>query len=108
MRIAIVRGSLTATVKNSQLSGLKLLVTDVVDADGNVLEASLVAVDSLGAGRGDRVLLTLGSAARIPTEVAGLAIDATTVAIVDEIDLGSTTRVAPVARKTAKRISKKK
>lgn len=107
MKIARVVGSLTATVKNDQLGGMKMLVTDIVDTTDKVLEPAVVVVDHLGAGRGDLVLLATGSAARIPVEVAGLAIDAVTVAIVDEIDIGSARRVAPAAGRSTRRVGKK-
>ena len=107
MKIARVVGSLTATIKNEQLSGMTLLVTDIVDTADKVIESAVVVVDLLGAGRGDLVLLATGSAARIPKEVAGVAVDAVTVAIVDEIDTGSARRVAPVTGKSTRRVSRK-
>jgi len=107
LKIARVVGSLTATIKNEQLSGMTLLVTDIVDTADKVLEPAVVVVDLLGAGRGDLVLLATGSAARIPSEVAGIAVDAVTVAIVDEIDTGSARRVAPAKGKSTRRVSRK-
>ena len=107
MKIARVTGSLTATIKNDQLSGMTMLVTDIVDTTDQVLEPAVVVVDHLGAGRGDLVLLVTGSAARIPSQVAGIAVDAVTVAIVDEIDSGAARRVAPTAGKSTRRVSRK-
>ncbi len=85
MRIAKVTGTVTASVKDSKLSGHKLLIVDIQDAEGNTLESSVVAVDSVGAGVGEMVLVVCGSAARIPAAVANIAVDATIVAIIDEI-----------------------
>ena len=65
---------------------MKLLLVDIEDASGTVLEASHVAVDTLGAGVGDLVLLVTGSAARIPAHFSGLSVDASVVAIVDEVN----------------------
>ncbi|MFT5110750.1 MAG: ethanolamine utilization protein EutN [Parasphingorhabdus sp.] len=87
MRIGRVTGSLTATIKEAQLAAIRLLVVDIEDGTGNVIEAAHVAVDTLGAGTGDLVLLTTGSAARIPTEYSGLSVDASIVAIVDNIHI---------------------
>lgn len=88
MKIARVIGHATGTIKDSQLSGQKWLVVDIVDADGAVLEKSVVALDVCSAGLGDMVLVATGSAARLPSETAGVPTDATVVAIIDEITLG--------------------
>ena len=85
MRIARVIGTATATVKAEGLSGQKLLIVDVEDAHGKVLEPSRVAVDTVGAGRGDLCLMAEGSAARLPSAVAGLAVDAALIAILDHV-----------------------
>ncbi len=83
MKVARVIGTATATIKAPGLAGHKLLVVDVIDATGKVLEGSLVAVDTVGAGRGDTCLMVQGSSARIP--VNGLPVDATLIAVIDEI-----------------------
>ncbi len=88
MRIARVIGTVTSTVKDHQLAAHPLLVVDVQDAQGKVLDPSVVAVDTLGAGVGQTVLIVSGSAARVPTTIAGIAVDAAIVAIVDEISVG--------------------
>ena len=88
MKIARVTGTVTATVKETQLSGQKLLVVDVIDAAGKTLESSVVALDVHGAGPGDQVLIVTGSAARLPGQTSGIATDATIVAIIDEVTVG--------------------
>jgi len=90
MRLATVTGTVTATAKDAQLTGFKLLVTDIVDASGTVLEAAVIAVDTCGAGVGDRVLITQGSAARLPAGSAGVPVDASIIAVVDQITLSKT------------------
>ena len=85
MRIAEVIGTVTATAKNPQLAAHPLLIVDTVDAHGQRIESSVVAVDTLGACVGETVLIVTGSAARIPADVAGIGVDATIVAIVDTI-----------------------
>ncbi len=87
MRIARVTGTVTASVKDTKLAGHKLLVVDIQDGEGNLLEPSVVAVDSIGAGVGELVLVVSGSAARIPAGISNIAVDATIVAIIDEITL---------------------
>jgi ethanolamine utilization protein EutN len=87
MKIARVTGTVTATVKDIQLTGFALLVTDVEDGKGTVLEKSIVAADTCGAGVGDIVMLTTGSAARTVSKVGGAPVDAVVTAIVDRVDL---------------------
>lgn len=89
MKIGRVTGTVTATAKNPALVGGKLLVVDVTDGSGKLLEPGVVAVDTVGAGVGDQVLVVTGSAARIPAPVAGLPIDASIIAVVDRITLKS-------------------
>lgn len=85
MRIVRVIGTATATAKALGLSGQKLLIVDVQDAKGKVTDPSVVAVDTVGAGRGDLCLMVQGSSARIPDGVAGLPVDATLIAVIDTI-----------------------
>ncbi len=88
MKIARITGTVTATAKNASLVGHKLLVCDVVDGKGKVIDPGCVAVDTVGAGAGDQVLISIGSAARLPTETTGAPVDAVIVAIIDSVDLG--------------------
>lgn len=85
MRLAHVTGTVEATVKDASLTGSKLLVVDLVDGGGAVLSVGHVAIDSVGAGVGDTVLLTRGSAARMPSGSAGQPIDLSIIAIVDRV-----------------------
>ena len=85
MKVVRVTGTATATIKAQGLAGHKLLVVDVIDAREKVLEASIVAVDTVGAGRGDLCLMVEGSAARIPAN--GLPIDAALIAVIDTISV---------------------
>ena len=74
MKIGTVSGSVWATRKAEGLTGHTLLVIRSQDQE-------LVAADLVGAGRGDRVLLVLGSAARAYCGQA--PVDAAVVAILD-------------------------
>lgn len=85
MQLGKVIGTVTATAKNAQLVGFKLLVCDVIDGGGKVISPGVVAADTVGAGIGDRVLITTGSAARLPTETSSAPIDAAIVAVVDQL-----------------------
>ncbi|WP_025771071.1 EutN/CcmL family microcompartment protein [Thioalkalivibrio sp. HK1] len=86
MLLAKITGTITATIKDERLSGHRLLIADIVDAEGKTLSSTRIAIDSLGAGVGDRVILSSGSAARMPQGYASLPVDLATIAIVDRID----------------------
>ena len=59
MQSALVLGNATSTVKHPSLENLKLLVCQPMQSDGSTPDGPpLVAVDHLGAGRGDTVMLT--------------------------------------------------
>lgn len=90
MKIAKVTGTITATVKSAQLTGKPLLITDVINGTGKVLEAAIVAIDTVGAGVGDTVLLVQGSAARMPEGTASAPTDTTIIAIVDHVSISKT------------------
>jgi ethanolamine utilization protein EutN len=77
----------TATVKAPGLAGKALLLVDVVDASGGIIETARVAVDATGAGKGDLCLMIEGSSARLVPSVAGLPIDAALIAIVDRVSV---------------------
>jgi len=88
VRIARVVGAATGTVKAEGLTGQKLLVVDVVDAAGKVVQSGEVAADALGAGVDDWVVLATGSAARQTGATRGLPVDAAVIAILDEVVAG--------------------
>ena len=100
MRLARVTGTVTATVKEPGLAGTKLLVVDIEDSGSDALQHSLVAADTCGAGVGDMVLLTTGSAARLSTGTGTLPVDAAIIAVVDHVEVA---RPPPVKSKSGKR-----
>lgn len=87
MRLARVTGTVTATAKDSTLSGHKLLLVDIEEASGKKMATSLIAVDTVGAGVGDLCILAEGTAARVPRMVAGLPVDACIIGIVDRVSV---------------------
>lgn len=59
MQLALVLGTATATRKHASMEGAKLLVVQALMADGRAPDGEpMLAVDRLGAGRGETVLLT--------------------------------------------------
>lgn len=97
MELARVLGSVTATAKTETLRSHKLLVVQPLDPAGSTGRSAEVAVDTVGAGPGDQVLIARGSAARQPVESRAAATDLTIIAIVDSVDLsdGKSTRRDP-------------
>ncbi|PLR80567.1 ethanolamine utilization protein EutN [Bacillus canaveralius] len=86
MIIGTVVGNIWATRKEEGLTGLKFLVIqpDLLDRD-NPREPALVAVDRIGAGLGDKVMVTKGSPASYSDDNR-LPIDALVIGIIDAID----------------------
>lgn len=87
MKIAKVIGTVTATVKAERLTGHKLMVVNLMDSDGGLIAPALVAPDTVGAGVGDTVLLSEGSAARMAAGLSSAPVDLAIVAIVDRVSI---------------------
>lgn len=85
MQLARVTGTVTATAKDPRLAGQKLLMVDFLDAGGAVQGGAQVAVDTVGAGLGDTVVVAMGSAARMGAGLTTLPVDAAIMAIVDQV-----------------------
>ncbi|MDQ1489193.1 MAG: ethanolamine utilization protein EutN [Actinomycetota bacterium] len=92
MRLAKVVGQVVATVKEPGLDGFKILLVedlDATDPDKGTFDAEAYpAIDVVGAGEGEVVLVTAGSAARVPSASGRTATDAAVVAIVDTVIVG--------------------
>lgn len=59
MQVGTVIGTATSTVKHPSLAGWKMLVVQFLTADGQMPDGEpVIAVDVLGAGAGDTVILT--------------------------------------------------
>jgi carbon dioxide concentrating mechanism protein CcmL len=86
MQIAKVRGTVTSTQKDPSLRGVKLLMLQLIDENGNLLPVYEVAADnSVGAGVDEWVLVSRGSAARELSGNEQRPLDAAVVAIIDTI-----------------------
>jgi microcompartment protein CcmK/EutM len=95
MVLGKVIGTLVATRKEPTLEGLKLLVVRALDVKGAKLESSggiVVAVDAVGAGLGEVVLVCSGSSARQTQMTQNRPVDATIMAIVDSVVEGGDVR----------------
>lgn len=89
MFLAKVTGSVVSTQKVDSMVGQKLMMVQAVSVDKKSkvqsTTRSIVAVDTLGSGIGDMVLVTQGSSARLTEQTAKLPIDAIIVGIVDQV-----------------------
>ncbi|BAY32124.1 ethanolamine utilization protein EutN/carboxysome structural protein Ccml [Tolypothrix tenuis PCC 7101] len=85
MQIAKVRGTVVSTQKEPSLRGVKLLLLQLVDEEGNLLQKYEVAADIVGAGVDEWVLFSRGSAARQVPGNENRPLDAAVVAIIDTI-----------------------
>ena len=92
MLLGKVVGTVVSTRKEPTLSGSKFLVVRGLDLEGKPTSTLVVAVDAVGAGVGEWVLFASGSSARQTEMTKDRPVDATVMAIVDEIDVGGQTR----------------
>ncbi len=91
MFVAKVTGSLVSTQKVDSMVGRKLLVVEPCRLDAQTrdrlktTERTFVAVDTVGAGEGEYVLITQGSSARLTPETKNLPVDTVIIGIVDSV-----------------------
>ena len=85
MRIAKVVGVAVATVKDPRLEGAKLLLVAAADPAGQPQGQPLVALDKVGAGEGELVVIVEGSSARTAAGDASRPVDAVIVGILDSL-----------------------
>ena len=87
MQLARVIGEVVATRKDENLTGLKLLIVQPLNADRQPAGKPLVAVDAVGAGAGEHVFFVRGKEASFPYFPDEPPVDAGIVGIVDHWDL---------------------
>jgi microcompartment protein CcmK/EutM len=87
MMIARVVGSAVATIKDEKLHGLKLLVVQEATQRNELVGKPFVAVDSVGAGVGELVILAQGSSARQTDITKNRPVDAVIMGILDELEV---------------------
>lgn len=90
MRIARVVGSAVSTVKDATLVGHKLLLVQETDAHNTITGPVFVAIDVVGAGAGELVLVAQGSAARHSATTTGQPVDAVIMGILDSLEVDGT------------------
>ena len=78
----IVIGNIVSTRKQQALVGSKFMEVQLMEK-GEKIEKYIIAVDSVGAGIGEEVLLTTGSSARLALSHPNVPTDAVIVGIID-------------------------
>ena len=87
MLLGKVIGTVWATRKDEQLVGMKFLIVREIDLLGKPQPNFVVAVDSVGAGEGETVLVAQGSSGRQTVLTKDKPVDAVIMAIVDRLDV---------------------
>ncbi|MBP2654445.1 MAG: Ethanolamine utilization protein EutN/carboxysome structural protein Ccml [Firmicutes bacterium] len=87
MWVGKIIGTLVATPKDDSLTGSKLLIVQPLDFSNKKTGSSIVAIDLIGAGTGETVLVVEGSSARHVYGNPSSAVDAAIIGIVDTIEL---------------------
>lgn len=83
MILAKVKGSIVSTVKNEKLVGYKFMIVETIE-NGKLTGDHMIAVDGVGAGIGEEVLISTGSGARLALDRTDAPVDAAIVGIVDK------------------------
>ena len=88
MQIARVVGTLVATKKHQKFEGAKLLLVQPLTIDDKPRGTTLLAVDSVGAGVHEKVLIVIeGRAAAEALGRPGAPVDAAIIGIIDSVDV---------------------
>ena len=87
MQIGRVVGTVVSTQKNRKLEGAKLLLVKPLTLEGEPRGVAVLAIDSVGAGVGEKVLLVIeGKAAGDALGKKAAAVDAAIIGIIDHVD----------------------
>jgi len=92
MRVARILGTVVSTQKDERLKGKKLLVVKPINLDGTDRDDYVVAVDTVGAGFHERVLIVGGSSARMAEGNKDCPVDTAIVGVIDSIEFTSPDR----------------
>lgn len=87
MELGRVIGSVVSTIKEPSYKGFKLLLVKLIDENFKDKRETYIAVDTIGVGRDEIVILVSGSTARKTEMTKDTVIDLTIVAKVDRINL---------------------
>ena len=92
MQLGKIAGTVVSTHKEQKLIGLKFHIVKFVDLDMKPTGGFVVAVDAVGAGVGELVLVAAGSSARQTEVTDAKPVDSVIMAIVDQVEIEGKTR----------------
>lgn len=87
MILARIVGTVVSTRKDPRLEGKTLLIVKPISPEGHDESGYLIAVDAVGAGYRETVLVVSGSSARMSAECKDRPVDAAIIGIVDAVKL---------------------
>ena len=87
MIIGRILGTVVATRKDERLQGKKLLLVRPINLQGEDESSYLVAVDTVGAGFREKVLVVSGSSARLAEGLKDRPVDAAIIGIIDTVEV---------------------
>lgn len=87
MHIGKIIGNVVATRKDETLTGSKLMITQPLDIDLRPNGDPVIMVDTVGAGIGEVIMYTTGTASRNAAQKPNAAIDAAIIGIIDYVDV---------------------
>jgi ethanolamine utilization protein EutN len=87
MELGRIEGTVVSTAKVDRLVGQKLMLVNLINPDVKPTSNWVVAIDAVGAGRGEIVIVVRGSSARQTESLQNVPTDASIVGIVDSIEL---------------------
>ncbi|MBA2378383.1 MAG: EutN/CcmL family microcompartment protein [Blastocatellia bacterium] len=87
MIIGRIIGTVVSSQKDERLLGKKLLIVRPIDLDGKDQSGYVVAVDTVGAGFHERVIVVGGSSARMAEGNKDCPVDSAIIGVIDTIDI---------------------
>jgi microcompartment protein CcmK/EutM len=89
MIIARILGTVVSTQKDERLNGKKLLIVKPLNLDGTDQSGYSVAIDTVGAGFHEKVLIVAGSSARLAEGAKDCPVDAAIVGVIDSYEVNA-------------------
>ncbi|PYT02030.1 MAG: ethanolamine utilization protein EutN [Acidobacteria bacterium] len=86
MIIGRILGTIVSTQKDERLQGKKLLIVKPINLDGSDQNGYVVAVDTVGAGFHEKVMVVGGSSARMAEGNKDCPVDSAIIGVIDTID----------------------
>ena len=87
MKIALVIGSTISTIKDEVIRRRKLLIVRNADTTDKPTDDPYIAMDTVGAGTDDLVMVTDGSSARYTNQTTNAPVDAVIVGVIDSLEM---------------------